>query len=108
MSESTKPWGSEDVFDWYLTDDCKVNVAVPLGEGKSLELMIALLTINESIKEKNYDLASHHVGMLAKLAIAAAMQDNKLLAELEEEVLLDNFNRNFDDYIEFLNKEEHD
>lgn len=106
MSESQTPWGENNVFDWYFSEECNVTVGVPFSNNRALEIIGALGTISKRIEEGDTEEASALLDLFARMLIALGSQREDLIPELEEELLVRKFNNDFDSFIESLGEEE--
>lgn len=71
MSEYQKPWGDNDVFEWFTTVS-QEDIIIPIGKGTGVgfSLIDALAGINNELENGNYELAQMFLRGVAELIIA--------------------------------------
>lgn len=105
MNESQTPWGENNVFDWYFSEECKVAVGIPIGNERGLEVISALDSIYTRIEEGDLKEAQELILLFAKMLISVGAKREDLIDGLEEELLVRSFNKNFDSFLEKLKED---
>lgn len=95
------PWEDGKVFDWYFSDECDMDVVIPLQDDNYLELIDALNTIYLQMVAGDIEVAKETILLLAELLVSASL-DEQTLRAVEEKTLLKDFDNNLNTFIQEL------
>jgi hypothetical protein len=99
MSESKKPWGNDNIFDWYREWD--LEIAIGINEHVKLSIMDALGSIYEEIVNNKMEEAAKQLCMLAEIVVSANLENSEeLLGEYMVELGMYDIDKNIEHFFE--------
>jgi hypothetical protein len=106
MTESILPWATSNVFEYYFSNDCEVACGIPVDETSFFDPLAAVASIHELVVNAEYESAKDKLELLGQLFMATSMKRPDIVRYLELEETVQNFDNNFDKFLESLEDED--